>query len=189
LEIGRVGEVGDSVSVVSNLTSVTDSSASGVRDYDWNVKYRKFMGARSVNSLPLLGFHHSCKYSYMEPTTIPSSLFQSFYAKAENCALLWEESPEGIWTKEFRPPSVSDLAMHLERFGGSRDFDNNFFNAHVREIMSKMSLIEGNIPTVLVDSWLTIDNLLRVRVPSNTSAGIRWIRRIYEQKLTHCRTH
>jgi len=119
----------------------------------------------------------------MEPTTIPSSLFQSFYAKAEHCALLWEASPEGIWTKEFRPPSVSDLAMHLERFGGLREIDNDFLNANVRETMSRMSLIEGNVPDVLVDSWLTIDNLLRVRVPSNTSAGIRWKKKQLRAKV------
>uniref|UniRef100_A0A2V0RBU0 RdRp n=1 Tax=viral metagenome TaxID=1070528 RepID=A0A2V0RBU0_9ZZZZ len=181
--MGRVDEAGDSVSVVSSLMSVTDSSASGVRNYDWVVKYREFKGVRSVKSLPLLGFHGACKYSYMEPTTIPSSLFQSFYAKAETCALLWEESPEGIWTKEFRPPSVSDLAMHLERFGGARDFNTSFFDANVRETMTRMSRIEGDLPTVLVDTWLTTDNLLRVRVPSNTSAGIRWKKKQLRAKV------
>jgi hypothetical protein len=79
-----------------------------------------------------------------------------------------------MWTKEYRPPTLPDLVQHLERFGGQRAFNNDIFSQYLPGVLKRMQEYEGIGTMVVYTDWLGIDNLRKVKVPLNTSAGIRW---------------
>jgi hypothetical protein len=128
----------------------------------------------SVKEVECLGWSSKLKYQYMEPTTSRSSLFSKFFDERQDVSVLWSELPASSWVKEFRPPSISDLERHLERFGGSRPVKQEVITRHLSTALQRMDIAEGTEGEVLMADWLTAGNLFRVRVPSGTSAGLRW---------------
>ena len=86
-------------------------------------------------------------------------------------------------TMEFRPPRERDFVEHLERFGASRPTDEATFRRHRPGVLSRIAQYEGfGDDVAYYHGWLTEANLMTVRVPPDTSPGIRWSRLGYRTK-------
>lgn len=156
---------------VSDLVSDYDSTST--RGFDWNPRIVKATRPPEVSGLEMVGFGKGMTYMYKEPQTVRSSLFTDFFLENER-SLFWSGIPAESWRKEFRPPSLDDLIQHLNRFGGVRSFDAAAFRALAPRAMARMVEYEGAAGVVAFRDWLTVENLIGVRVSPGRSAGLRW---------------
>lgn len=153
------------------MSGYTDRSS---RVGEWGYTLNKLTRDPSVRYVECVGWSGKLKYKYMEPVTVRSSLFQEFFSKYDGGGVLWGRLPDSSWAKEFRPPSVSDLERHLERFGGNREVRYDVIRRQLPAALSRMNNAEGTTRQILMTDWLNLENLFRVKVPSGTSAGLRW---------------
>jgi len=173
----------DGVSMYSESESSTVvSSITGPRTKVRKFNYRLLPTSRnSGTDLEVLGFCKDCIYRYKQPVTAVSSPFVAFLSNAYVPMEHAPEVSESLAFMEYRPPSVEDLKTHLRRFASPRTVQVGLVRAYESEVLSYMEDISGSASYTIRD-WLTPANLLAVKFPTDTSAGLRWGRLGFRSK-------
>lgn len=137
----------------------------------------------TVKNLTHLGFSASCRRSYRPPKTCRSSVFMEFVESVGRWDPYLNKLDPSVFDREFRPPTVRDFELHLERFGGSRPYDGVMVDRLLPEVVRILSRYEGLDPhSPYYSQWLTEENLMNIRISSGTNPGIRWTRLGYKTR-------
>jgi hypothetical protein len=175
------------MSILSTVTSAHGSNGEGsgiegvtvYKNRKWSlggtVDYRRVDPI--LDNLEYRGCYPSCRYTYIEPTTSPSSLFQDFLETGVIDREIRTVPSEDLSFKRYKPPTLDDIKQHLSRFADARPFDSETFRGVSSHLEERLSAIEGRAhQRVLVKDWLLPENVALVKTESDTSAGIRWSR-------------
>jgi hypothetical protein len=81
---------------------------------------------------------------------------------------------------KFVPPSESDLIEHVKGFGSNLKLTDMPDRNHLRRICTEVGDAEGHIELIM--DWFNPKNLMVIKVPGDTSPGIRWKKLGYRNK-------
>nr|QDB74980.1 MAG: RNA-dependent RNA polymerase [Penicillium miczynskii RNA virus 1] len=155
------------------------SEASGKGDRDWQYELSP-LRHRKVGGVRYIGGSKSLRYRYVMPKTENSTFFSSFLDDRAR-ELTGIEGPDvDIVTSEFVPPSEGELFRHIEAFGSPGPDGSAVSDSTIAGLLKELRTIEGNVPKLT--GWMEARNLSKIKVPSQTSPGLRWKKMGYRSK-------
>nr|WEY07680.1 RdRp [Penicillium citrinum non-segmented dsRNA virus 1] len=155
------------------------SEASGHGDRDWQfdlspLRHRHIAGVR------YLGGSKSLRYRYVMPKTDNSTYFTQFLDERSRELTSIDGPNLDITTSEFVPPSEGELFKHIEAFGTPGPDGSALSDVTFAGLFAELRDIEGVAPEIT--GWMDARNLSLIKVPSQTSPGIRWKKMGYRSK-------
>ncbi|AIW81425.1 RNA-dependent RNA polymerase [Colletotrichum higginsianum non-segmented dsRNA virus 1] len=157
---------------------MTEASGLGVKD--WSFFLEPAFKSKELRGVRCLGFSKGLKYKYVQPQTKNSQFFLSFL---DQCTMELAGIPGPsleITTSEYVPPSESDLFAHIAGFGESGSSGSQLSNRVYAALREELTMIEHWDREIT--GWLDPRLLVDIKVPSQTSPGIRWKKLGYKTK-------
>jgi len=157
----------------------TMSEASGHGDRDWQYDLSP-LRHRHVARVQYIGGSQKLRYRYVMPKTENSTFFTKFLDEKSR-ELTGIEGPDlDITTSEFVPPSERELFKHIESFGTPGPDGSAVSDVTFAGLFAELRDVEGTAPEI--SGWLDARNMSLIKVPSQTSPGIRWKKMGYRSK-------
>lgn len=180
-EVGREGSISEEIMldwIHENPSTPSEASGHGVKE--WSFFLQENTRTRAPPGLRSLGYSPGVRYLYVQPRTSESEYFLKFLDARSRQLLTIEPPSVSLLNSEFRSPSEADLFLHLEGFG-TRGPDGSSLSADAyAQLLRDLSAVESFGTSI--SGWLDPSLMTKIRVPSQTSPGLRWKKLGYKTK-------
>jgi hypothetical protein len=164
--------------IMENPTTVSEASGNGVKDWRFFLKPANWQ--RRIPGVNALGVSPAVRYRYVQPETSDSAMFAAFLDDSAIDLSGIEGPTADVLFSEFVPPSEDDLYAHIAGFGAPGPDGSRVAGSDLAQLFTELSHLEtwGS----KISGFLDPANLIKIKVPSTTSPGIRWKKLGYKTK-------